>query len=105
VYEVLLTEKVDVYALGAIIFFIMTGRHPYKIEGLSQPEKFILVAKGAKAEIPRKVERSKDPAIMALRDAFQKCQSFVPRNWPSARDIARYLDAVLESLPVSDKSR
>ena len=104
VYEALLSEKVDVFALGGIIFFIMTGHHPFKSEGLSQTEKFKRVAKGIKPQLPRKVEHSTDPAIGALKEAFRKCQSFSPRSRPSARDVARFFDSVLESLPESNAS-
>lgn len=102
VWEALLSEKVDVYALGAIIFYIMTGgHHPYKREGLSQTEKFKKVSKGIKAKMPSKVKHSKDPAIIALREAFLKCQSFWPETRPSARDVANELNDVLVSLQSS----
>lgn len=94
----LLWEKVDVFALGAVIFFIMTGHHPYNSEGISRTEKFKAVAKGIKPKLPRKVKRSKDPAIVALRKAFEACQTFLPNKRPSARDVANELSAVLDSL-------
>lgn len=83
----------------------MTGHHPYKSEGVSQLQRFKLIAKGVRAKLPSKVERSKDPAIVALKEAFQNCQMFWPDSRPSARDIAKELTAVLESLPAPEESR
>lgn len=100
VWETLLSEKVDVYALGAVIFFIMTGgHHPYNSERISQYEKFKRVAKGVRAKIPSKMKHSKDPAIIALRESFLECQTFWANKRPSARQVANKLNAVLNSLP------
>lgn len=100
-----MSEKVDVFALGAMIYFVMTGgHHPYKSEHLSITATFKRVAKGIKAKIPSKVKHSKDPAIRTLVEAFEECQTFFPDKRPSARDIANKLTAGLESLQNSNDS-
>ena len=86
------------FALGAVIFFIMTGRHPYKSEGISRTVTFKSVAKGIKPKVPTEVKRSKDPAIVALRKAFEACETFFPEKRPTAREVANELSAVLDSL-------
>lgn len=75
------------------------GSLPYENERLDEMQITALAVNGIKAKIPKDVDNSKDSAIVALKKIFRKCQTFTAKHRPSARAVAGYLNAVLESFP------
>ena len=99
-----LTEKIDVYSLGNILWDILTTHSP---RGKMTKERMDRVRpRVAKGELPlmdyedfdvTKLET--DPALMAIDKAMRKCLRVKPQDRPTAGEIADELSEALENLP------
>ncbi|KAL7501699.1 hypothetical protein ACHAWT_009568 [Skeletonema menzelii] len=106
----LLTEKVDVYALGNILWDLLTTHAPWgKMKKERQDEVRPKVAKGELPKLPPPYDTLtlQDPALKALKDAMYKCLRLNPDDRPSAGEIAEELAEALGNLPegFGDKSK
>jgi serine/threonine protein kinase len=103
-----LTEKVDVFSMGHIFFRLICGHEPWnKLEPGGKPSKAEVnekVEKGVLPTIPKEIRHSKDPEEVAIRDAMLRCYVHDPAMRPSARDIARELQRVLDRLEAKPPS-
>jgi serine/threonine protein kinase len=97
-----LTEKVDVFSLGHIFFRIICGHEPWnKLEPGGLPPKAVLnekVKNGELPTIPDEVMTSKDPEVVAIRDAMMACYQYDPIQRPSAKMIVNKLSSSLSVL-------
>jgi Protein kinase domain len=97
-----LTEKVDVFSLGHIFFRLICGHEPWhKLEPNGMPSKHELnekVKNGILPTIPNTVLKSKDPEVIAIRDAMLECYQYNPADRPSARSIVQALQSTLTRL-------
>ena len=97
-----LTEKVDIFSMGHIFFRLICGHEPWnKLEPGGKPSKAEVsekVKKGVLPTIPVEVIESTDPEVTAIREAMFRCYTFDPLDRPSAREIARTLQAALDKL-------
>ncbi len=105
-----LTEKVDVYSLGNILWDLLTTHSPWgKMKSERQDEVRPKVAKGELPKLPPPYDTLtlKDPALKALKDAMYKCFRLNPEDRPSAGEIAEELAEALGNLPegFGDKSK
>jgi serine/threonine protein kinase len=96
----LLNEKVDVYALGNLIFYILTLQHP---RGLKNKKERIAavrekVASGEPPVLEETYSKSKDPVVEAFREAMKQCFEPDPRKRGSAREVADILLTALIDL-------
>lgn len=102
-----LDDKVDVYALGNLIFHILTTRAPrgkMKRERMDTVRQ--VVAKGIRPVLDAEFTKSKDPAIKALVQAMELCHEPDPKRRPSSRDVASILMHKMSELKsTSDKLR
>lgn len=91
-----LTEKIDVYSLGNLIYYMLTGHSPRGQTVKSRlPEVREAVLKGEPPKIDAYYLDATDPALVAMRRAVRRCFQKNPEDrWP-ARDIA---DELLEAL-------
>jgi serine/threonine protein kinase len=95
----LLNEKVDVYALGSIIFHVLTTHSPrgkmkkYRIEEIREK-----VARGEPPVLDEEYVKSKDPVVKAFRKAMDRCFEPDPRNRGSAREVADILLTALTDI-------
>lgn len=101
-----LTEKVDVFSMGHILFRLICGHEPWhKFEpGGNVPPKNVLnekVSKGILPTIPDAILNSSNPEVIAIRDAMLRCYTYDPERRPSARDIANSLQDTLTRLESS----
>jgi serine/threonine protein kinase len=97
-----LTEKVDVFSLGHILFRLICGHEPWhKLEPSGMPSKETLtekVRRGILPTIPYDILNSMDQEIVAIRDAMLRCYTYDPVRRPSAREIATDLRDSLNHL-------
>lgn len=98
----ILNEKVDIYALGNILFRFATSKGPWREfassnEPLTAIEKETIarlkVTKGTMPMVPESTLRLNDPYISAMLEAMEWCYQFKPEERPTAREVARYLKA------------
>lgn len=87
-----LNEKVDIYALGNVLYRILTGHAP---RGKSIPERIDEirdeVAKGKPPRLAKEFIESEEPTIAAIRRAMIHCYQRTPEKRRSARDIGNEL--------------
>lgn len=108
-----LSEKVDVYSLGALLFYMLTkgarlyhceqpkGICDFRDEGrttLPESEVKALKLNGTLPQFPKDIENSTDPAIEAIRDVIKRAVCRDPEKRPSASDIVKHLERVQETL-------
>lgn len=77
-----LSKKADIYAIGMLIYEVVTGEVPYK--GMMAPMIILKVARGQRVSLPDNV----DPTI---RDVFQRCTDPKPSERPSADTVVDLL--------------
>ncbi|KAL7462921.1 hypothetical protein ACHAXS_004563 [Conticribra weissflogii] len=100
-----LNEKVDIYALGNILYKIAVGNSPWKNDYKTDkitPELKAKIARaklrGGKPKVPADVRNTTDPSVLAILNAMDWCYRNDPELRPSAREIAYNLKAELEAL-------
>jgi serine/threonine protein kinase len=98
-----LDEKVDVYAMGNIMYRIMTGSAP---RGKSIADRLFevrhAVAQGQPPQLAESHLLSKDPNAKALRKALEMCYEADPRLRPSSTHIATFLQKALDLIQGPD---
>jgi serine/threonine protein kinase len=98
-----LTEKVDIYALGNVMFRFAVGHSPWKhADGRSlTPEEKREIAKlktknGALPDVPDEVQHSENPATKALLSIMRECYRHRPELRPSAKEIVDQLQSAID---------
>ena len=95
-----LDEKIDVYALGNILYKIAVGNSPWKYN-FNKAKKILeehkekitkTKLKGGKPKVPDDVKNSTDLSIQAVLTAMDRCYRNDPDVRPSAREISEYLN-------------
>lgn len=106
------TEKVDVYSLGALFFYILTkGARLYHCERpkgicnfdskentITEQELMALKFNGTQPTLPNEIEQSEDPAISAIRSVMRRALHGDPKQRPSAKDMVVELERIQPSL-------
>ena len=99
----MLTEKIDIYALGNIIYRFLTGQRAWRLGPGSMTKEYqkeIAKWKSEEGRTPSVPEailrlRDEDKYIDALLSLMERCFAFSPSDRPSAKDIVRTVDRVL----------
>lgn len=103
IYGSPLTEKIDIYSLGAVLFSILSGERPYSTYGSNNAEKARLLKNGILPQLPSEVTSRNDTATLAMTTAFHKCMAHDPELRPTARAVAANLDVAFRSLHGNDR--
>ena len=102
-----LNEKVDVFALGGLFYYILTGHSPYDeceapevakriaSGAFPDPKTLILVAEEANASPNNTLEH---PATKALMKAINLAWQYNPENRATASNISSFLDYRIATL-------
>ncbi|KAL7454188.1 hypothetical protein ACHAWC_009354 [Mediolabrus comicus] len=85
------TEKTDVWALGSIIYHILTGKKVWRAQYKKKDAEKAMI-RGELPLIDDSIRNSNDLVDQTLLNAFKMCYVYDPRKRPSAKDIARYLE-------------
>mmetsp|Transcript_33032 Transcript_33032/g.69524 ORF Transcript_33032/g.69524 Transcript_33032/m.69524 type:complete len:313 (-) Transcript_33032:61-999(-) len=86
-----LTEKVDIWALGSTIHFILVGYGPKQ---MAPGDSTDAIMSGLSINLPSN-HTSSDSMENSLVEVINKCYRFDPKDRPHARDIVRDLDEIL----------
>lgn len=101
-----MSEKVDVWSLGHIFFRLICLNEPWHklepgyVKGGEIRKDYVneQVKRGILPTIPKEVMNTSDAEVLVIREAMLACYNFVPKQRPSARDIANFLNKGLEEL-------
>jgi len=85
-YSSHLSEKADIYALGGVIFELLTKQQPFYYDDNKSTQ-----GKGKFPTIPKKYLKSKKPEYKVMVKIIQQCFVVDAGIRPNARDIARKL--------------
>jgi serine/threonine protein kinase len=89
-----LTPDVDIFALGATLFYIVTGNYPHH-ELESKRKAFEAVARGILPELPYAAD---NPVVAEMQQIIHSCWSYWPEDRPRAVQIATELSNLLDSM-------
>ncbi|KAL9181647.1 hypothetical protein ACHAXT_010452 [Thalassiosira profunda] len=87
------TSAINVYALGSILYEILTGREVWYDTDTKKAQRYI--RKGDLPEIPEEIVKSKDPVDVALKQAIDMCYVFDPKKRAKAAEVAQHLQKAL----------
>jgi serine/threonine protein kinase len=92
-----LSEKVDVYALGNLLFHILTTRSPRgKMKAERMQETRELVLRGEAPITPEPFDKNNDSVTKVFRKAMKMCFEVDPAKRASARQVANMLMTTLK---------
>jgi len=98
----LVTEKIDVYSMGNIFYYLLTGVNPWtKLEVPKKPTKDEIndsKREGGIPYLPDKYSNTKDPIKSVLRSVMHRCFQFNPEDRPTARELKNELDGVINQM-------
>jgi len=99
----MLTEKIDIYALGNVMYRFAVGGSPWKRpDGRSlttEQKREIAVLKmvnGTLPHVPDEVRQSPDPAIKSLLKIMRECYRHQPKLRPTAMEVVDMLQTAID---------
>jgi Protein kinase domain len=93
------TEKVDVYSLGNILFFLVTqGINPWQDEDIESKEIYERVKAGKRPRLPHEIQSSSHVYERTMRRAIELCFVQDPRERASAQQVANLLATGLQEM-------
>jgi serine/threonine protein kinase len=97
-HKSIVNEKVDIYALGNILFHILTTHSPRgKLQRDRMDEVRVTVRAGVRPELSKLYTKSKDPVVVAFREAMDMCFEPNPAMRATAREVSdRLFDTLAE---------
>lgn len=96
------TDKADIYHLGGMVFYLMTGYKPYtfNLDDFQYREKNQKMPDGkwVLPVIPPRFATSKDPTILKFMKAIKACLQAEPSNRANAREVYSILEDALKGI-------
>ncbi len=86
------TEKLDVYSMGNVLYFLLAGEDPF--DELEKEEAVALLRKGKRPKIDAELRESEDPVDQALVRAVRMCYV---RDWKERHTAMDILNFLLEA--------
>jgi eukaryotic-like serine/threonine-protein kinase len=102
-----LTTSTDVYSLGALLYFVLTGGKPYDLAGMTAPQALKTVCESV-PQRPSSMAGAAQRQVLAgdLDNIVMKCLRKEPaERYPSVHALADDLRAWREGCPVSASTR
>jgi serine/threonine protein kinase len=91
------TEKGDVWSMGNVLFFLLTGEVPNETMDYSDAIKY--VARGGKPKVTDKtIANTSDPYTLALMAATKACHVADPKHRPGAKEIAEMMEKAMQEI-------
>ncbi len=84
--------KADIHALGIILFMMLAGEHPYRIDRCIHPHDVMLAIRN---ESPKLLENHRTDVPEPLAELLRLCLSKKPAERPDAREAVRVLTGYL----------
>lgn len=98
-----LTEKVDIYALGNLLFRFATNNGPWRDMAQTPGAKFtdeqknqiaqFKITEGKMPNVPERILKMNDPYLNLLLEAMEWCYTYEPELRPTAREVADFLES------------
>ena len=96
-------DKIDVWMMGNIIYFILTDLYTFeRPENLNNREVGKLLVAGKRSPYPEYIEKSTDPAHVAMKKALDMCWTQNWRERRSAREISDFMIGELHKITEED---
>jgi serine/threonine protein kinase len=92
----LLSEKVDVFALGSMLVYILTGRYPFDGESMTTTKQKL--KENIAPTLSSVYRNSDDPAVLAIVEAIDECHEPVMAKRSSAEEVSFRLRTRFEGL-------
>ena len=90
------SDKIDVFSLGSIIYYLLTGHSPF--DNMEYKRAMKLLANGTEPPLPKDIEDSNDRAIQLLIQVMRTCRRFSPQERPYSYQIVTMLEEGLHNL-------
>lgn len=108
----IVTEKIDIYALGNVFYRLAVGASPWKRPGSKKvtPDEKVEIARlkrtnGMLPAIPDDILSSPDPAVQVLLQAMYLCYQFDPMKRPTAAQVVTMLSRSSASIRAGSHGR
>ena len=92
-----LNDKIDVFSLGSVLFFILTGETPFQ-EVEKYKDAITQITSGVEPRLPKDIRESTDPSIVALVETMRKCRQMRPGDRPTSQEAATLLAEALSRI-------
>ena len=97
-------ERVDIYALGGTLFFLLIGQPPYRTGNKNDDKYLKVVARHLRAPIPD--PRARNPSIdLDLAGLCQRMMAKKPVDRPGYAELAEELAAIIDRLASAGESQ
>lgn len=90
------TEKVDIYSMGNIFYYILSKEWPFERMKSEEGQKRIIA--GERPKLSKEIQSSKDPAILAVINAMNHCWIHDPAKRATASEINKLLESQLRQM-------
>ena len=94
------TEKIDIYSMGNIFYFLLTGEAPFLSRSRDTVKR--VLKSGRRQPIPDVYQTSSDPIVKGLIKAIQMCWIHSPADRATARQVEQHLSRLLTNSAASN---
>lgn len=89
-----LSHKADVFSLGNVLYFLLSGHEPF--DHLNRIKAERQVRKGLPLPLDESIRNSSHPFDMAVKQAILMCHIRDPSQRPDAQKVAAFLEHALD---------